>query len=166
MLQDQLDLSVAPISATDRGLKLLDVSDLHFQWLLRSRVGLCAGFRRRAGDSDFGDGSSEEINFHGQAPDPAATGARSGIEREPTVRKFATMGLLAALSFPATAVAAGRANDTSKLTRAVPQPQQNSAPDNDQTLRALHDEMERSRARALDSRRGKAFFHRVSLAGP
>jgi len=74
------------------------------------------------------------------------------------VKKFTTMGLLAALSFPATAVAAGRPNDMSKLDRAVSRPQQNSAPDNDQTLRALHDEMQRSRARLSIPGVEKPFF--------
>ena len=73
----------------------------NFQWLLRRGIRLRAGFRRRARHPDFRNGIAEERNFHGQAADPAAAGARSGSKGASTVKKSSlTIALLAACALP------------------------------------------------------------------
>jgi TldD protein len=59
------------------------------------------------------------------------------------VRKLLTIAFIAVFSFPAAVFAAGRRH----ASPAAPASIQNPAQDKDQTIRAMHDEMERSRAR-------------------
>ena len=114
----------------------------YFQRLLRSRIGLGARLRGGARDTDFRDGSAEKGNLHRPAADPAAPRTRFRDEGTRSVKKITVVPLLMLVSF-GMPLAAAQPRPKTPAPQAAPIP----AGDNDKTLQAMRDELERSRTR-------------------
>ena len=132
--------------------------DGNFQRLLRRGIGLGARFGCVAGHPDLRNGICEERNFHGQAADPAAAGARYRTRRDKRndeIRPLHCSRRILFASLPQCRSSARRAS--ARACRAA----STTRPD-----ASRHARRNGTRAHAsVDSRRGQTLLHRIPAAG-